>query len=210
MNPMIVAYAKAAASTFASHAGTLVQLVDRLKAQPDTAAVHMNRALDEIKKTCVAFDDAVNAFAEFVDQPRVATLIRLQGGHLAQDVESGRGHCHVVKQIYDRYLNTWFQRAFGDPNERIMVEHIFTTFEQGDTDLFHWLTMLAVELQAEATALIPLYRAQDHATVHANAWRVLDELAPVQREINNLGAALFKLRNELLDVTAALPASAKA
>jgi hypothetical protein len=203
MDPTILAYAKSAASAMANHVQTLVGLAAKLKTQPDEAAIHMTRAIAEIGRTCQVMDDAIVSFAELIDQPSVGTLVRLQGGGLAQHVNDGRGHCHQMKVIYDRFLDRWFQRAF-DVNEYLQVKNIFDVFEQGDSDLFHWMGSLALDLQQEATTLLPLVRAGRRDEVRERVWIVLAELAPVQAEMNRIVAELTTLRNELAAVTRAV------
>lgn len=205
MDPTVVAYAKGAASLIANHVTTLLGFASKLKAQPDEAALHMQRALAEIGRTCQVMDDAIVSFAELVDTPSVGTVVRLQGGGLARHVNDGRGHCHIMKVIYDRFLDRWFERVFGKTNDYLQIKNIFDVFEQGDSDLFHWLGMLAVELQEEAAALLPLLRAGKRDVVREKVWEVLAELAPLQVEMNRIVAELSTLRNELMEATRALP-----
>ncbi len=205
MDPTILGNAKVAASLIADSVKSLVGLAAKLRKQPDDAAIHMQRALAEIGRTCQVMDDAIVSFAELIDDPSVGTIVRLRGGGLAKHVSDGLGHCHVVKNVYDRFLDKWFARVFGNANDYIQIKSIFDIFERGDKDLFYWIGKLAVELQNEATEILPLLRAGKSDLLRSRVWQVLDEIAPVQVEMNRITAELMSLKAELIATTRAIP-----
>src|SRR5262245_9357590 len=119
------------------------RLAAKLKADPDAAAAKLADALGEIEKTCRALDDALQKFLLLAFDPQpanVAPLLDIGGNRLVVTVESGRGHCHEIKSIYDRYLDRWFDRVFKkDTQERKELRQLFSTLGDADEHLFRQL-----------------------------------------------------------------------
>src|SRR5262245_29813195 len=105
--------ALAAVKEIDSALGTLQKVIAKFKSQPDIAAAKLAEALDEIGKTWQVMDTAITQFLAlgFDDGALAkgsATLLNIQGGGLLVSVQKGRGHCHVIGDIYDTYLDRWF------------------------------------------------------------------------------------------------------
>src|SRR5690242_18536052 len=93
--------------------GIIAGVINKLKTKPDLAAQKLGQALDEIAKTLHAVDSAGTQFLSLgIDQGGLvsnsALLLSVEGGSLSTEVERGRGHCHVIDDIYNKYLDKWF------------------------------------------------------------------------------------------------------
>lgn len=192
---------------FGKNIQTLHGFLGKLRANPDKAAVHLQAALAEIAKSCHSLDDAIATFVGLAKDPDPVALVRIQSGAFARDVAERGGHCRILKNIYTQHLGGWLRQALSNNTEYDLVRNIFEVFERGDTDLFYWLARIADDLQREAIALLPAVLANDTARVRIEVWRVFNELAPLQREMNRLMGSLFQTKADFLLITDAVPAA---
>jgi hypothetical protein len=183
--------------------GLVARVIGKLKADPEAAALKLSDALDEIAKTYRVVDDAVAIYLGLAlvaqrDQLDAHTLLKLQGGALIAEVERGRGHCHRILAIYDKFLDKWFSRVLSSdyPTVKKQFEFLGTV----DGDLFAQLVELARMLQTEADEVLNLLLADRGQEAQQ---KVRDLFMPLKALRVQLGVALtnlFALRNELLEM----------
>lgn len=87
---------------------------------------------------------------------RSKLLLEISGGSLKTEVKRGRGHCHVIGNIYRIYLDKWFARVFKEKNDYESVKLVFETLGNADDDLFYDLEQLAAKLEKEAGDVLEL------------------------------------------------------
>lgn len=99
--------------------------------------------LEEIGKTLQAVDQAISVFLSLgIDkaalQKNSKLLLDIESGGLSTAIERGRGHCHVIGNIYTTHLDRWFEQALK-PDEYHIVQGVFAELGNADNDLFHTL-----------------------------------------------------------------------
>jgi hypothetical protein len=202
--PVTLAAVWTAAKGLAEAVGQISGIAKKLQAAPDAAAVELVRILDEIGKTHHAVDAAVARYLAIVDDPSAfaqgaKSLLELEGGVLAADVEAGRGHCHDIYPIYVQHLQRWFERAL-DPTEQLLMKGTFEALGQADGTLFGGLASVADVLDRGASDAIDLYRSKDAAAARARIDRDFDELRKLRASLSNTAKSLRTMRIEFGDL----------
>src|SRR5437763_1906802 len=119
--------------------GIIAKLMEKLKTKPDLAAQKLGQALGEAAKTLQAVDVAASEFLSLaIDEGALAKnsklLLDIEGGRLRTEVERGRGHCHVIGEIYSKYLDKWFASVVA-ADEYALVSGVFCDLGNADADL---------------------------------------------------------------------------
>ncbi len=186
--------------------GILAKVVNKLKGQPDAAALKLAESLEEVGKTWQVMDQAINAFLALGFDPDAlakgsATLLGIESGALAVNVEKGRGHCHVIGNIFDEYVNTWFQRVFkGD--ELSTVSGVFYDLGNADDDVFSRMVSVAEQLQVEANAALDSIAQKRPADASARILALRGDLNPLRLSIANSMVKLYALKGEFIQIAA--------
>jgi len=120
--------------------GIVAKLIGKLKAKPDLAAQKFGQALGEVAKTLKAVDNAASQFLSLgIDEGALAKssklLLDIDADSLRTKVERGRGHCHVIDEIFRKYLDQWFERVFHR-DEYASVKVVFEELGSVDSGLF--------------------------------------------------------------------------
>jgi len=185
--------------------GIVAQLVGKLKANPDLAAQKLGQALNEVAKTLQVVDNAASQFLSLgIDQGALAKnstlLLAIDGGSLRAEVERGRGHCHLINEIYEKYLDKWFARAF-DGEEYASVKDAFEGLRHGDLDLFVALATVAEVLETEAGVVLDLVVKGEEATARSRVLSALPALRPLRKTISKTMQTLYSMQSEFVDIT---------
>ncbi len=188
--------------------GIVAQLVGKLKAQPDLAAQKLGQALGEVAKTLQVVDSAASQFLSLgIDEGALAKnsklLLDIDAGSLSTEVKRGRGHCHVIGEIYWKYLDKWFARAF-DGNEYQSAKEVFQELGNADRDLFEDLEKVAVTLEAEAGAVLDLVVNAQEANARSRVLSALPALRPLRKTISKTIQTLYSMQSEFVDITGAV------
>jgi hypothetical protein len=188
--------------------GVLASLIGKLKANPDLAAQKLGQALDEVAKTLLVVDNAATQFLSLgIDQGALAKnsalLLGIDGGSLSTEVERGRGHCHVIQEIYEKYLDKWFDRAL-DRNEYASVKDAFERLGYADNNLFDALTKVASVLEAEAGVVLDLVVKGDEAIARNHVLSAMPALRPLRKMTSKIMQALYSMKSEFVDIAGAV------
>ncbi len=185
--------------------GLIAKVVGKLKAQPDVAAQKLGEALGEVAKTLQVVDDAASTFLSLgIDdgalEKNSKILLAIDGGSLSTEVERGRGHCHVIGDIYSTYLDRWFQRVLAG-DEYLSVSGVFNRLGYADDDLFADLATAASTLEKEASAVLDLVVKGDKANARTMVLATLPALRPLRKTIAKTMQTLYSLKAEFVDIT---------
>jgi hypothetical protein len=187
--------------------GILAKLVEKLKAQPDLAAQKLAQALEEVAKTLVVVDNAACQFLSLgIDHGALEKtsklLLAIDGGGLSTEVERGRGHCHVISEIYREHLDKWFERAFN-PAENVSAKAAFQRLSSADDDLFGALTTVASLLENEAGEVLDLVLKGDQAGARNRVLSAMPALRPLRKTISKTMQTLYSMQSEFVDIASA-------
>ena len=183
-------------------------LTEQLKTKPDLAAQKLGQALAEVAKTLQVVDNAASQFLSLgIDHEALAKnsklLLDIDGGALSTEVERGRGHCHVIGHIYDKYLDKWFKSVFSR-DEYTSVRQVFLKLGNADFNLFEHLENVAVTLQREASEILELVVTGREASARARVLAALPALRPLRKTISKTMQTLFSLQGQFVDITSAV------
>jgi hypothetical protein len=185
--------------------GVIGKLVAKLKAQPDLAALQLAEALEEIRKTWVVMDDAITNYLKLgIDQDAFKAgseaLLRIEGGGLLVEVQNGRGHCHIIGNIYEKYLDRWFERALKGEDLALM-RRVFDDLTKVDYDVFSSMEDIAEQLQTEATEVLSMII---EGKVNEARQRILasrKELGPLRLGMSGTLQKLYGLKSEFIEMS---------
>lgn len=178
----------------------------RLKADPDKAAGDLAEALEEIEKSCKAFDDAMKKYLSLGYKSNALddgsdVLLDIAGGGLLAGVQKGLGSCHKMSNIYHNSINRWFERVFKNDSQAYRdLADIFSMLGSADGDLFDLMTNTAREVQASANRTLALVGQNKKQEARVQVLASAAELNALRVRINELLAKLYGLRAEFIAV----------
>jgi hypothetical protein len=186
--------------------GILGKALAKLKGQPDTAALKLAQALDEVGKTYQVMDQAITRFLCLgFDEEALAkgsqVLLEIEGGALLVSVREGRGHCHVIANIYNKYLDRWFQRAFKGA-QLDSLRSVFYSFGHYDDDVFRHMDAVAQQLQTEANSALDSIATGKTAEARSRILSLRSDLSPLRLSISESLARLYSLKGEFIQIAA--------
>jgi len=188
--------------------GLIAKAIGKLKAQPDLAAQKLSQALSEVAKTLQVVDTAATQYMSLgIDEGALSKnskeLLQIEGGGLKTEVARGRGHCHVIGNIYFKYLDKWFERVWkGDQYKEL--REVFVRLGDADDDLFADLGNVAVALEQEAHEVLNLVLKNEEAQARTRVLAALPILRPLRKTIARTMESLYAIQGELADVTGAV------
>jgi hypothetical protein len=188
--------------------GIVAKLVGKLKANPDLAAQKLSQALGEVAKTLQSVDNAASDFLSLgIDEGALTKnsklLLDIEGGSLISEVARGRGHCHVIGNIYWTYLDKWFERIFS-AEDYAAVKDVFQNLGDADQDLFCDLEHVAVTLQEEAEATLDLVLQNEEANARTRVLSALPILRPLRKTISKTMQTLYSMQGDFIDIAGSL------
>jgi len=188
--------------------GILAKLVSKLKGNPDLAAQKLAQALNEIAKTLQVVDNAASEFLSLgIDtdalEKNSKLLLEIEGGKLKAEVERGRGHCHVIHDIYWKYLDKWFKKTFKKA-EYSAVQKVFVRLGDADSDLFQQLEEVASKLEKEAGEVLKLVQNNEKANAKTRVLAAIAPLRPLRKTVARTMQTLYSLQGRFVDIVAAV------
>ena len=184
--------------------GIIGKLVSKLKGQPDLAAVKLAEALDEVAKTWQVMDEAMTQYLKLgVDADALEkgseTLLKIEGGGLLVRVKEGRGHCHVIGNIFSKYLNRWFERVLKG-KKLDGIRKVFYTLGNADDDVFRHMEHVAAQLQTEANAVLDLVIKGENQKARNTVLARRADLHPLRLAISGTMTKLYGLKSEFIKI----------
>lgn len=185
--------------------GVIGKLVSKLKAQPDLAALKLAEALEEVRKTWVVMDDAITNYLKLgIDQDAFKAgseiLLRIEGGGLLVEVKNGRGHCHIIGNIYDKYLARWFERTLKEKDLALM-RRVFDDLTKSDYDVFSSMEDVAGQLQKEATEVLSMIIEGKVKKARQRILASRKELGPLRLAMSETLQKLYGLKSEFIEMS---------
>jgi hypothetical protein len=177
----------------------------KLLRQPDAAAERLVIVLEELSKIYTAIEsELVEYLSLYFDndsaQAERAVLLRLEGGEISSRASAASGHCHKIKNIYDRFLDPWFQKVLSR-GEIDNVRKLFELLGDFDRSVVVDLDVVARWLTQEATATLNLVNAKKYDYANDRICTARKEVLPVRQAITNAIIELRKLQAEFIGST---------
>jgi hypothetical protein len=178
------------------------RLVNKLQAHPDLAALRLSEALNEIMKTYLVVDEALNAYFSLAEKSalksRTKDLYAISGGRLTALVAAGKGDCYKIHVIYRDHLDKWFMKVFNKA-ELAEIQRAFQGpggLSDTDDTLFSALGQIAGQLEQEARSLIKEIQAGERRTARMTIIASYKTLAPMRAEMSDTMRQIYELKNE--------------
>jgi len=158
--------------------------------------------LEELSKICSATEtELVEYLSLYFDDASAkeerAVLLRIEGGQIAIRTAEANGHCHKIENIYDRYLNPWFQRVLSR-QENSDVQKLFDLLTRFDDNVIRDLAELANWLIREATATLNLVEVKKYDEANSRISAARKEVLPVRQAITNAIVDLRTLQADFI------------
>lgn len=198
--------AVAAAKKVDDGLGLIAKMLGKLKANPDLAAQKLSQALEELAKTYQVLDAAISSYLSLgIDDGALAKnsklLLDIEGGQLATEVERGRGHCEIIHNIYNKYLDKWFDRALKDKHEYELIRDVFNSLASADADVFANLTIVAKGLETEAGQVLNLVTNERTDFARQRILGARGVLKTLRVAIAETMQTLYKLKAEFIEIS---------
>jgi hypothetical protein len=195
------------ATQISQQLGLIEAIKQKLVKQPDDASGKLVAVLEELQKSYIAFDgELVRFFAVTLDpgpelRNDMQTLYSLEGQLLWARLNSARGHCGKIENIYEKYLSPWFQRVTElDKSERDDLENLFKELSSVDAvwvrvlnDAAYWLGQRAEE------ALAAQERSDTKAALNIIA-KARRDIAPTRRQLADAMSKMRQLEADFIQV----------
>jgi hypothetical protein len=189
--------------------GTFAKVKQKLLAQPSAAAEKLAFVLNEIGKTFEVVETELSRLLVLGASPEALKnamtssenpLYELEGPKLRARVEQGRGHCHLIGNVYDEYLDKWLSRVL-DPAEYQELQSVFDRLSEADDDLF-W-RLVSVSDYVETTARTTLDEAinEDWDSAHERLANARRDVRPLRTAIGTAMVQLYSLKNDFIDMS---------
>lgn len=192
--------------------GIITAVKNKLIKRPDPATDKLVTALVEIGKVyealnteitrylSVTFDDGQSLKDRAVER---AHLVELEGGEIDARMASARGHCKKIKNIYDRYLVTWFDGVLS-PNESGDMRGLFEALEESDALMVDAISEVSYWLSHQAEETLSLVDNGKFAEADAKVKQARSYVLPHRKSIANAMRTLFDLEAEFISISGAV------
>lgn len=185
--------------------GVIAKLVSKLKGDPDVAAAKLADALDEVASTWRVIDEAISDYLKLgIDEGALKegsdVLLKISGGGLLVSVQRGRGHCHIIRNIFNLYLDRWFQRVLNGKDLED-IQGVFHRLGDLDNDVFATMELIAEQLQKEADVILEkvIQGNVDGARQHVLSMR--KDLQGFRLAVSGAMAKLYALRGNFIEIS---------
>jgi hypothetical protein len=188
--------------------GVIQAIKSKLVAQPDPAAATLLAALAEISKIYLAFETEITTYLSLTLEPdhlreERASLLSLEAGQLAARMRSAKGHCSRIWNVYERYLNPWFQRILN-PNEVAVARDLFQAMETSDVRMVDVIDKVAEWLAKEASKTLSLVDDNKLPEARKRIAKARAALFPARRIISAAMRRLFDLEGDFIAASGAI------
>ena len=182
-------------------------LKTKIKGNKSAAVGDLNLALDEILKFYTATQDEISNF-QSLDLSRSEnlsvnkkTLFDIQSGMMGVRIAEAKGSCSKIGRIYDKHLDTWFQKTFGSGSpEYIEIQHVFKQLSAYDFSMIEATKELTRYLDPICDELLKMITGNDMTDAVSFHNETSDELMPVRKEISKVATQMVDLRNDFEDI----------
>lgn len=185
--------------------GVIDRIKDALLSQPDKAATKLAEVLDEVAKTVSAIDDEMIRYLslhfhseENISQSR-AVLLGMEVGQSMIRINEARGHCHKIKNIYDAYLDKWFDRVFAtNSSERNQLASAFAGLGTADDYIIDAMHEVSFWLKTQAEQALDAVDIGNLIDANAKIRQARLQAKPARERLTETMAKLRALQADLI------------
>lgn len=195
----------------ADRLGAIDAVKRKLVKQPDPAAALLVTVLEELSKIYGAMEDELTTYLSLYfdasDQHQLArergALARLEGGEIRARMQTARGRCSKIWNIYLRYLTPWFDRVL-DPPERAELLGLFRELSEVDSHMVDAIDETAAWLTEEARETGDLVERDAFAEANARVHSARRQVRPLRERIATAMVQIRSLESEFIEISGAV------
>ena len=185
--------------------GVLDIVKKKLARQPDVAAAKLAAVLEELQKTVMLFEVEVVPLLAMSLSPGpelrrdMATLYSLESQSLWSRSGAARGHCHKIGNIYDRFLDPWFQRVTKlNATERGALKELFDELRDADNVMLDLLNRCTGWIADAALQVLDLLEKNQIDEANELLTRFRKDVLPVRRALAEVMHTLRDLEADFI------------
>jgi hypothetical protein len=168
--------------------GIIESVKAKLVSQPDRAATKLVVVLEELLKIYISFESEVVSFLSISvsseEEAKAArpALFALEAGALRARMSAARGRSGKITNIYQNYLNPWFQRVLGE-GENEEMRQLFREMSHVDSFMVDVINDVTCWLEVESEQVLTFLLNKNFEGVERRLADARRQLLPSRRAI---------------------------
>jgi hypothetical protein len=167
---------------------------EKLLNNPTEASGKLAEVLGELSLLLEFIEEETVRFLEIIFLPDKSNfiacrsvLLSLESGYVTVKDYEARGHCHKIKNSYEKYLDRWFSKVL-DPNDAQQMKALFERMDSADGDMIDGIKEITHWLKDEAQDILNLVDT--------------DQLDAASRRIKNAHLAIQQTHRDVVEALA--------
>jgi hypothetical protein len=173
-----------------------VNVKDKLLNNPTEASAKLAEVLGELSLILEFVEKETVKYLEIIFMPDKSNflscrsaLLSLESGYVTIKGYEARGHCHKIKNIYEKYLDRWFSKVL-DSQDAIRLNNLFDRMNNADYDMIIGIDSITHWLKNESEVILTLVDA--------------DQLEDANKRIKEARIAVQQTRRDIVESLAQL------
>lgn len=169
---------------------------DKLLNNPTEASAKLAEVLGELSLILEFVEKETVRYLEIIFLPDKSNfipcrsaLLSLESGYVTIKGYEARGHCHKIKNIYEKYLDRWFSKVLG-AQEAQDIKQLFNRMNSADGDMIDGIKEITHWLKDESEAILQMVDA--------------DQLDMANQQIKSARLAVQQTRRDIVEALAQL------
>jgi hypothetical protein len=171
-----------------------VNIKDKLLNNPTEASAKLAEVLGELSLILEFVEKETVHYLEIIFLPDKSNfipcrsaLLSLESGYVTIKGYEARGHCHKIRNIYEKYLDRWFSKVL-DPQDAQKMKWLFDRLIRGDDFMIMGIDDITRWLKDESEAILQMVDA--------------DQLDLANTRIKNARIAVKQTRRDIVEALA--------
>jgi hypothetical protein len=188
--------------------GVIQAVKSKLISQPDPAAAKLLAVLSEISKIYLAFEDELTRYLALTLEPaelaeEKSALLELEGGRINARMNSARGHCGRIYNIFTKYLSPWFKRVLR-PEEISMMETLFAQMSLTDSMMLEAINNVSEWLTTESQTVLDFVDRNQFREAQQRVSDARRAVLPARRAIASAMRRIYDIEADFIQATGAV------
>jgi hypothetical protein len=191
--------------------GIIQAVKGKLVKQPDPAADKLVTALEELSKIHTDVEkelvDYLSLSFDSSDKSVIAEqrsmLLNLEGEKLRARIAESHTSCAKISNVYDRYLNPWFEKVLNK-EENQKMEKLFFDISNTRSGMVIGTIRLAEWISQKATDTLDRVDEEDFNFANKIIRDARKEIMPLRKSISDALSKLQALKGEMIEISGAL------
>jgi hypothetical protein len=191
--------------------GIIQAVKGKLVKQPDPAADKLVTALEELSKIHTDIEKELVAYLSLSfdssDKDHIAeqrtVLLNLEGEKLHTRIAEAYTSCAKISNVYDRYLNPWFEKVLNREENQEM-KNLFYDISSARSRMVMGTKRLAEWISQKATDTLDKVDDEDFSSANEIIRDARKAIMPLRKSISDALSKLQALKGEMIEISGAL------